>query len=436
MIMWDFPLLAIIRNSISMTGFSLLFLALDQPRYSWKKTIMGHTLFVAVYVAIGSLWMLRAPDSYVKWFTLTIFIGAALFFPRMSSDTLLQSLYNISAQMFVHTLQLVVGIGISEAVFHTNPWAEIIVMFLYLAIVGWVYLHFFRTPYRELVMALRNRWQSFSIVSIIGCVFLIIYWTRPTFLMARPFPNQLLYVCIWGLFLMTHLMMLKNMSSIYRELTAQNKIALVEMSNHQLNIQLSMIQDSVEETRRIHHDMRHHNLLIAQYAQKGQVYELLRYLGEYEKASDIQAEPAYCENLAANNILCAYIRKAKKLGIEVLSDVALEQDLAIQDIDLVAILANLMENAIHGCIHSEKPEPFIELNIRRKASKLVIYARNTASEDIQFENNIPKSKVRDGIGISSIISSAKRYGGEYDFSLENGIFSCQLLLKASKTGVK
>lgn len=192
----------------------------------------------------------------------------------------------------------------------------------------------------------------------------------------------------------------------------------------------------MEETRRIRHDIRHHNLLIAQYAEKGQVDELLQYLGEYEKASDIHLEQVYCENLAANNILCAYVRKAKKLGFEVRLNVALEQDIGIKDIDLVAILANLMENAIHGCIQSEKSKPFIELNIGRKASKLVIYARNTAGGDIQFENGIPKPKTGDGIGVSSILSSAKRYGSEYDFSLENGVFSCQLLLKSAKTVVK
>ena len=57
-------------------------------------------------------------------------------------------------------------------------------------------------------------------------------------------------------------------------------------------------------------------------------------------------------------------------------------------------------------------------------------------EDIQFENGIPKSKIGDGIGVPSILRSAKRYGGEYDFSLQNGVSSCQLLLKASKTVVK
>lgn len=204
-----------------------------------------------------------------------------------------------------------------------------------------------------------------------------------------------------------------------------------ELQSEYLLGKIEAMQEMAEATGRARHDMRHHNLLIAQYAKKGQSEELLHYLGEYEKAFDNQEEPNYCENLAANNILSTYVQKARKLGIEVRLGIILEQNIAITDIDLVAMLANLMENAINGCIHSGEPQPLIELQIRRKASKLVIYERNTAGEDTQFEDGIPVSVAGNGIGVSSILSSAKRYGGEYDFKLEQGVFSCQLLLKAT-----
>lgn len=429
MIMWDSPLLAIIRNFISMAGVSLLFLALDKPRYSWKKTIAVHALFALACAAAGAFWMLWAQDSYVKYFTFFIFIAASLFFPQLSSDTLLQSLYNISVQMFVHTLQLVLAIGVAEVFFHANPWAEITLMCLYLALVLGTYMHLLRSPYREIASALRDRWRSFSMVSVIGSVFLILYWTRPTFLMARPFSDQLLYICIWGLFLMTHLMMLKNMFSLYRELTAEKKIALVEMSSQQLQTQLSTIQESVESARRIRHDMRHHNMQILQYAEKGCIGELLSYLGAYEKEAESNAIVKICENIAADNILNAYLKKAEHHDITVYLDVTMEKNIAIRDIDLVAMLANLMENAIHGCVDSKKPDPFIDLYIGHKASKLVIYIENTAGEDIVFHEGIPQSVRGGGIGVSSILHSAGRYGGEYDFQLQDGIFSCQLLLK-------
>lgn len=209
-----------------------------------------------------------------------------------------------------------------------------------------------------------------------------------------------------------------------------------ELQSTFLLSQIEAMQEAVEATGRARHDMRHHNLLIAQYAENGQLNEILHYLGEYEKTSDNHAQPAYCENLAANNILSAYVRKAKKHGIEVRLNTALEQNTAIHDIDLVVMLANLMENAIHGCIHSGKSEQFIELYIGHKASKLVIYTRNTAGEDIVFENGIPLSVNGEGIGVSSILHSAAEYGGECDFRLEDGVFCCQLLLKVAKDVVK
>lgn len=200
--------------------------------------------------------------------------------------------------------------------------------------------------------------------------------------------------------------------------------------------QIESMQEAVVVTNRARHDMRHHNLLIAQYAEKGQNEELLQYLGEYEKAIDSHTEAVYCENLAANNILSAYVRQAKKHGIEVRLEIALEQDIAVHDIDLVVMLANIMENAIHGCIQSGKPDPFIELYIGRKAAKLIIYAKNTAGDGIVFENGVPIASRGESIGVSSILHSAALYGGEYDFQMKDGLFSCQLLLKAPRAAVK
>lgn len=45
MILGITPLLSIARNVIQVGGFCLMFLLLDKPRFSWKKTIAGYLLF-------------------------------------------------------------------------------------------------------------------------------------------------------------------------------------------------------------------------------------------------------------------------------------------------------------------------------------------------------------------------------------------------------
>lgn len=428
--------LALIRNSIELVGFCVLVLLLDKPRFSWKKTCLVYGLFMTFYIIFSTAWILIDIYSFGKFVTLTIFLGAAILFPIMSSDSAAQTIYNLSLQIFVLIFQIELSVWLSLHVFGGSPYADIVLRILYLVTAILIYLRFFRKSYRIIADSLRGPWRGICLISVAGNLFLIYYWTRPIDVIMRSAREQFIFVCIWALLFITHLMMIRTLVFMQGQMREKQERELAVLSNHLLGQQLFMLEDSVEEARRIRHDMRHHNMQIAEYVQKGHKEELLHYLGEYEREAERNAVMNICENIAADNILNACLKRAKQHGISVSYDVTLEKNIAVSDIDLVAMLANLMENAIHGCIHSGRPDPFIELYIGRKASKLVIYAKNTAGDDIQFDNGIPSSKTGVGIGVSSILYSAGRYGGEYDFQAADGIFSCQLLLKVPKASVK
>lgn len=66
--------------------------------------------------------------------------------------------------------------------------------------------------------------------------------------------------------------------------------------------------------------------------------------------------------------------------------------------DFVAILSNLLENAVNGCSECRSGGE-IKVNIRTVADKTVIVCSNPCRADIQIENNMIKNR---GIGIASI----------------------------------
>lgn len=204
----------------------------------------------------------------------------------------------------------------------------------------------------------------------------------------------------------------------------QQKVAL--QSQFMLE-QMNVMQEATDEAKRLRHDSRHHNLQILEYIKSGKTEAAIQYLSEYEQEAESHKIINLCENVAANSILCAYARKAERNGITVNFDVSIEKDIGISNIDIVAILSNLMENAIHGCHISVWPGPLIDVYIGRKSGKMVIYVSNTTEVDVILENGLPQSK--DGVGIASVLYSASKYGGEFDFQSENGVFSCQILLK-------
>ncbi len=195
---------------------------------------------------------------------------------------------------------------------------------------------------------------------------------------------------------------------------------------------MEFLEESVEYGRRIRHDARHHNAVIAEFARRGQNKELLRYLKEYNKKTDSGSLESICANTAVNNILSAYTVKAKKEQIKVTLNVELGRNLTIPNIDLVTILANAYENAIYACIevkkHSKDRECFIHLMLKRKKNKLVICCRNTCRAETELKNGQPKPEFTGGIGVLSIIKTAANYDGEYDFRNDNGLFVFRLLM--------
>ena len=85
----------------------------------------------------------------------------------------------------------------------------------------------------------------------------------------------------------------------------------------------------MESGRRIRHDARHHNAVIAEYVRRGQQEELLQYLKEYEEEITQGIPEMICANTAVNNILAAYTRKARNEGIKVMLDAQVGRNLKL-----------------------------------------------------------------------------------------------------------
>ena len=91
-----------------------------------------------------------------------------------------------------------------------------------------------------------------------------------------------------------------------------------------------------------------------------------------------------------------------------------------------------MENALHGCEESGSNNQQIEVQIWQKAGKLVIQVKNTCFSQINFENGLPVRKNGRGLGVLSIVHSVRKYLGDVDFQMEQGMFVVRVLLPILK----
>ena len=199
-----------------------------------------------------------------------------------------------------------------------------------------------------------------------------------------------------------------------REVEAQNKllIAQIEAENAQL------AADS-----QARHDRRHHNLVMLEFANNNDIERVREYLKSLvESESEVWGEVRYCENMTINTVLTVYERRAKENGISVQISANASRDIDVSPQDLVIVIANLFENAIHATAKHKGKKKLIDISIKGSAQRLLIKVENPCRNNLTFDETLY------GVGIRSVIATTNKYEGMYDFTAEDGIFSAKISL--------
>ncbi len=424
--------IALIRFIISLTGTVILFSMMSRPRFNAKKTVICYGIFETVLIAAACVWYVIDWESCVRIVAFVMYISFGVFAIYMSADPIGLSLYKLALNFYLLAVFMVGGLEISILFFNRNVWADIIIRILLLLVMALFLDRKVKDTVRGFSYYVENELDGFSAaIMTISILFGIGFIFNPN--LGEHTPYRLFQIFV-NFFLTGALQMIafRLYLHIGREKEYQKENQLMKMNQRLLERQMELLEESVEDGKRIRHDLRHHNAVIAEFARQGQTEELLQYLREQREAMEEGAPKNICANTAVSNILSAYSRKAEREQIRVTMDVELGRNLKITNTDLVTILANAYENAIYGCMDVKKESPerecLIHLMIKRKNCKLVIYCSNTCKTEIEIKNGQPKPEATGGIGVLSIIKTAKQYGGEYDFKNDNGVFIFRLVM--------
>lgn len=197
--------------------------------------------------------------------------------------------------------------------------------------------------------------------------------------------------------------------------------------------QAELLQRQIEQTSMQRHDMRHHLLVISNYIQAENIQGLNDYIKEYSATLTPPAD-IYCDNFALNSLLGYYKELSEATGSAFQSSVSLPKELPIPDMNLCAIISNLLENAVEACARMTSKDRFIHVKISAATSSLLaIIIENSYEGEILRSGNVfisSKKKGRKGIGISSVLHIIEQYHGISKFEYQEQIFKVSILLKA------
>ena len=197
----------------------------------------------------------------------------------------------------------------------------------------------------------------------------------------------------------------------------------VETQNKLLIAQIEAESAQLAADSQARHDRRHHNLVMLEFAMNNDVESVREYLSNLvDSESEVWGEARYCDNMTVNTVLTVYARRAKENGISVNISAKASRDLSVLPQDLVIVIANLFENAIHATSRLKGKNKRIDINIKDSAQRLLIKVENPCKASLVFDETLF------GVGIRSVISATKKYEGMYDFTSDDGIFCAKISL--------
>lgn len=200
----------------------------------------------------------------------------------------------------------------------------------------------------------------------------------------------------------------------------EEQVKLIERDYQTLNRTYS-------ENAKLYHDIHNHIEVLYCYLAQGKAKYAIRYLDDLRSPIQEMVQSVWIGDEAIDYLISSKLAFAEQHGIQTRVNIEFPQHTDIRSVDLIAILGNLLDNALEAAIKVNGDLRFLNLTIRRINNMLIIKVENSVSEiPVVIDGSLQTSKQNKslhGWGLKSALNAAERYEGTVETSCNNGIFT-------------
>ena len=388
-----------------------------ERRYGKKKFVLISCLYAASFVCMGTYMYMMSGTIKMLLIYLGIAVCLFLFFCIASRECLPKKSFLFLTyfglfSIIDNSLKLMVTLFLPRLPALPGFYLVVVLRTAALLLILALYKRYAAPVIQSLADIKKGRWWNLALIALL-------FYLLQVAVTVLYIANAMSATYLLFLFITISLVMCAVYVVVFSNINYMKKDAeaeLIRQNAEHFSSRLSALQNAEDTNRRLRHDMRHHMDAIAAYAKTGDNAAILAYIGEYGKEVTGAAVKLYSANRTVNSILSVYAGRAEEKGIGFSVRCNAARELEVREIDLIALLGNLLENALHGCQESGKENKSIEIHIRLQNKRLIILCNNTCSDDLELADGLPAKK---SIGISSILSVCRKYDGNLDYRIEN-----------------
>ena len=215
-------------------------------------------------------------------------------------------------------------------------------------------------------------------------------------------------------------------------------IAIVQMFNDQVvqrqssrfRAQLEQqraeaLLDSYTAQRRLTHEFTNHIGALRALLAQGDVAGAQDYIAGVDKAVAASTTIMDTHNPLLDSILTRKYEEATRQGVSVYFDLCDLRDFPLSGVDMVTVLANLLDNAICAAAQAYPPEVYVR--VRKTEEEYLLSVRNRVQRDVELppDGQLPRTTRKEpghGMGLSNVRDVLLRHGAEYTLSCRDNWF--------------
>lgn len=221
--------------------------------------------------------------------------------------------------------------------------------------------------------------------------------------------------------------------NLNRQYEMEKKIILLEKEKNALLEQdYQTLKNVYAANAKMFHDFQNHIDAVYHYLLKNHITEAALYIENLRSPIQEITQTAWVGDEAVDYLINSKISLAVSQNIQVGTNIEFPRHTNIQSIDLVAILGNLLDNALEAIRNVEDRFRFVNLTIRRINDMLVIKVENgcsTAPAEMNGSLQTSKAdKTLHGWGLESVRTAAQRYDGIVETEYSNHTFRAVVTL--------
>ena len=424
---WIFFFLNLLIESYGLIYFFDSFMPEKKKESKWKKIIIMYVIAAVVTLVIAALF----PELRGLLQVLVVTIALSLYVWRFYDVRLSVGTFFAALGFMIHLMVDAISLGVAP-----NDMVEEHSVMYHLYVLFWLGVWIL------LEMLLRKRFHHIKDYVQGSSIQWTYFWWFPiisAFMQIycyQVFIDRDEYYMLYLVFAFCLLVL--NISSLYLLQDALVKEERIRISNEQqqkIRNQYDAFKDMkyiYESQGRKLHDYKKQLTTVQELIKNGQVTEAYDYIGKLTKSITVEMSEINVGHPVINAVLNQQYRTAKSKGIGVVFSVCDLSKVQIDDEDIVVLLGNLLENAIHECerIMDEGRVATIQLKLIEKNGSVIITVKNPVRDVVPIKDNkVQKERIDGhGIGLSNVEEIVRRYDGSFAISCDEEKFNAIVII--------